>query len=590
MKNIKVLVLFMISLVLLLAPEAELLAQKKKKKKGEYKAEQEALEEGIAKVMDERNLAHAEYLFFEGMKYYVLEDYKKALSVFEESDQLNPDSPATKYKMSQLLNKLGRYDESLALAQKAVELGNDNEFYYKQLAELYKQKKEYAKVVETYKAMMGHVEGKEEYLFDLAQAYLFLSEYDKAIEAYDKIEELYGMNDAVVRQKQRIYLNTQKLGKALEEGEKLIKAFPGNSRYVLSQAEILVSVQKGEEAQQLVEQFLETYPNEPAAELFLAKIYLLKGQSEKAYELAEVAFANPDLLFSDKIDVLVGELKSVYDGKPNAQGLKLAKIASETHPESGQANSIYADFLIGSGDKQAGRDYYLKALTINADNFKVWQQVLNIDWEMQQFDSLEKHADTALEYFPNQVGLYLYKGTAAYVNKNYEEAMDVLESGLMLAIDPRQKNQFNSQLGDVYNSLEEYDRSDDAYEAVLKEDPNNVYVLNNYAYFLSLRKEKMDKAKSMGEKLVQLEPNNPTYLDTFGWVLYVMEEYGEAQKYLKKAVENSPDNGTIIEHYADALYRTGDKDNALKYWKQALEVGGSESEELLKQKIANKSL
>jgi tetratricopeptide (TPR) repeat protein len=82
------------------------------------------------------------------------------------------------------------------------------------------------------------------------------------------------------------------------------------------------------------------------------------------------------------------------------------------------------------------------------------------------------------------------------------------------------------------------------------------------------------------------EPDNPTYLDTYAWILHKAGKYELALKYIEKANQSGGDEDPdILEHYGDILYALDRKDEALKYWNKAKDVG-SESEEL-KEKIEN---
>ncbi|HAP60934.1 MAG TPA: hypothetical protein DCR93_16020, partial [Cytophagales bacterium] len=143
-------------------------------------------------------------------------------------------------------------------------------------------------------------------------------------------------------------------------------------------------------------------------------------------------------------------------------------------------------------------------------------------------------------------------------------------------------------LGDAYNALKQYPKSDRAYEDALRLDPDNLFVLNNYSYFLSLRGENLNRARDLSTRLVELEPDNSTYLDTHAWVLYQLGEYQSAANYLKRAVNQGSPSGTILEHYGDVLYRLNRVDEALKQWERALEEGGHS--ELLNQKISDRQL
>ncbi|HKK69176.1 MAG TPA: tetratricopeptide repeat protein, partial [Bacteroidales bacterium] len=143
-------------------------------------------------------------------------------------------------------------------------------------------------------------------------------------------------------------------------------------------------------------------------------------------------------------------------------------------------------------------------------------------------------------------------------------------------------------LGEAYHKKEEYNKADSAFDEVLNIDPDNTFVLNNYAYYLSTREEKLDKARKLGEKLVELVPENPSYLDTYGWVLYQHGEYEKALGYIRDAYQLSKDRAVIVEHYGDVLYKTGDKEQALEKWKEALEIDAGNKK--LQEKIESKNL
>ncbi len=124
---------------------------------------------------------------------------------------------------------------------------------------------------------------------------------------------------------------------------------------------------------------------------------------------------------------------------------------------------------------------------------------------------------------------------------------------------------------------------------MLKINPLNSIVLNNYAYYLSLRNENLEKAKQMAEKSVEVDPYNSNNLDTYAWVLYKLADYKNALEWIKKAYNNGgSSSGVVLEHYGDILYRLGDKKEALEYWKKASEK--KDFSEFLNKKINDKEL
>jgi len=107
---------------------------------------------------------------------------------------------------------------------------------------------------------------------------------------------------------------------------------------------------------------------------------------------------------------------------------------------------------------------------------------------------------------------------------------------------------------------------------------------------LSLERKDLDKAEKMSGITIKAEPMNPTYLDTYGWVLFEQGSYVMAKIYIGKAIEYSKDapSADVHEHYGDVLYKTGSREEALVHWKKAKELGSDSA--TLDQKIKSGKL
>ena len=113
--------------------------------------------------------------------------------------------------------------------------------------------------------------------------------------------------------------------------------------------------------------------------------------------------------------------------------------------------------------------------------------------------------------------------------------------------------------------------------------------MNNYSYYLSLRNEFLEKAREYSAKSNTIDKSNPSYMDTYAWILYQLKEYKSAKEWQEKALRYSDLSDPIMfEHYGDILFQLGDIDNAVKSWIKAKEKGNTSS--LLDKKIANKKL
>lgn len=101
------------------------------------------------------------------------------------------------------------------------------------------------------------------------------------------------------------------------------------------------------------------------------------------------------------------------------------------------------------------------------------------------------------------------------------------------------------------------------YEKILQLDPHNLGVLNNYAYYLATHRGDLKKAERMSELTIREEPDNPVYLDTYGWILGLQGQYNLAIFYIDKAERiartASPASLPVIDEHKAALVKAQQK-------------------------------
>ena len=532
----------------------------------------------------------ADNYFMEGVKHSLTENNSKAISSFEQVVRLEPKNAAAHYKLAELLLKESKFDPAIKHAKEAVSLDKSNQWYYMLLAETQLQSGNANDAAATVESMLVKTKASPQNYLKLAQLYLQLNQQDKALTALNKAEKAMGIDEGIVELKQRLYLNQNKISEALTEGEKLITNFPNQNAYKLRQAQLLLNVQRQAEAQKYLESYLKENPNDAEALFMLAKTYESQEQWSKSNESLLKAFTSPELSIEPKLQEMAKLIGHLPNPDLEKSLLQLSSAIREAHPEDARAYAITGDLLIATNQKKNARRQYLRALDFDESNFNVWQNALSLGLELGRYDSVANEAEQALALFPNQASLYYFSGSANLSLDRYNEAALALEQGKRLATSNKQlESIFNSHLGDAYNGMKRYDLSDAAYEAALAYNPNNTYILNNYSYYLALRKEKLQLALDMSKKLVEQHPDNPNYLDTHAWVLYQMKQYDKALKHLEKALQKSTgSDGTILEHYGDVLYQLGRKEEAVAQWKKA--KAKNSTSDLIDKKIEEKKL
>jgi len=555
---------------------------------GDYTYAQKKKSKSSKKELPESIRFETEKLFAEANKYFILEDFAKSYQLFVKALELDPENAAINYKIAEILSKGDDLDRALIHITKSLEVDKSNKYYYLLAAQIYTQQSNFKEATRIYEDLVKSIPGTEQYYFDLAAIYLYQRDYEAALNTYEKAEAYYGKIDDIVFQKQQIYLKQNKLDEAIREGIEMVRLNPGEILYVLRLSEILIANGKSSEAIPYITELLNENPNEGRARILLYEIYKTEGNEELALENLKIAFQQEDLNLDVKMKYVVDYVQ-IPDPEKKDLILNLAKVLVDTHPQNSKSLALYGDVYFQYGDKEQAKNQYLNSLQLDGSNFNIWQNVIQIEAELNQMDSVQKHAQRALEFFPNQGSLYYYLGTSNLILNDYPGAIDAFEQGKKLSSTNLPLLGFiNGQLGDTYNSVQEYEKSDKAYEEALNIDPNNDHVLNNYSYFLSLRQEKLELARKMSTKLVKRNPENPTFLDTHAWVLYQIGDYDESLKYMEKALDYGEAKGTLLEHYGDILFKLGKVDEAVTQWKKA--KGMDDSSELIDKKIADRKL
>ena len=158
----------------------------------------------------------------------------------------------------------------------------------------------------------------------------------------------------------------------------------------------------------------------------------------------------------------------------------------------------------------------------------------------------------------------------------------------MLVVNPTLEAQFYASLAEAYHEMSDFERSYEYFEKALKLNPEDANVLNNYAYYLSLRGEKLDKAEAMSKISNELEPEQASYQDTYGWIMFKMGRYEEAKTWIEKSLSSSVDSSaTVLEHCGDVYFKLGNTLKAIEFWQKAKNAGEGSSE-LLDKKIQDK--
>jgi len=545
----------------------------------------------VATELTNKEQVHFKFLFMNASKERILGNYEKAANLFLQCTQLAGGEPAPYYELANIFELVKEPTLFLNNAEKAAKLDPNNYWYSVLYAHALQGAGENDKAIAQYELLLKKNPQDIDILFDIATIQYYSGNYADAIKTLNKVEKKMGISEDISFQKQRMWIKLNNVDKAADEIKALIIAYPDNVLYQVKLADLYSANDMPDKAFEIYKGIIAVDPNNAFANLSLHDYYKNKGEKEKAFDALKKAFASPELDIDTKMQILLSYYAATEsDNTLKKDAFELNKIMIQTHPKDAKSYTIYADFLYRDKKLEGAKENYLKAIEFDASKFPIWSQLMFIESELKDNEALIRDSEKAMELFPNQPIFYYFNGATHLQEKNYKDAIASLEIGKAFVIDnPPLKTQFHATLGDAYNSLKEYEKSDAAYEDALKLDPKNIYVLNNYAYYLSLREDKLERAAELSEKCNDIEPDQANYQDTYAWILYKQGKFVQAKDWLEKALENGgANNAVILEHLGDTYAQLNNLDKALELWKRAKKAG--KGTEFLDKKIASKKL
>lgn len=540
--------------------------------------------EGIAskkeqeKVNNEKSKKIFETHLFNALKAKALENHEESLEGFRKCIEINKTIAIPFYESAVINAENGNYITALEQIKKATKLEPDNRWYLLLYSEILFAKNDFLDAATQYKRLINMEPGNEELYFKLADTYIYANKLRKAIGVYDDLEQYKTPNKRLSIQKHKLYRELKDMQAAINELTSILKVFPNEVDIMEMLAELYLLDDKKEKAFEIFKTLSQISPNNGRNHLRLAEYYRENGDNKQSYKELMQAFKSSELNIDTKVRILISyyELIGVNEDMKN-QAYELAKVLMDAHPNNLKAIAVFGDILYTDGQYQKAKEQYLIILEKDKSKSQIWGQVLFIQAEQQDFEGMLKTSKNALEYFPSTPVFYYFNGLSNNRFEKYQEAINAFSTGIEFVVENRNLLfEFYSLLAETYHKTNQHILSDKYYEKALEIDSNNLLILNNYAYYLSLRKVKLEKAKEMSYRCNKIENKNATYQDTYAWILYKLKEYKEAKEWILKALSNGGDKSpVIVEHYGDILYNLGKIKEAKKQWIKAKEIGGS---------------
>jgi len=531
--------------------------------------------------------------FMDGKKAQLLSDIPQAVNMYTECVRINPLNAAAKYELSKIYANNQKNEAALAFAKDAANLDLNNKWYQLNYADILSANKNYKEAATVYETLQKRNPDEQSYYINAAVLYLKAGKATDAIRLFNNLEKRVGVNEDLVQQKVQLYSRMGKVAEAIIEVEKLIALNPQEPRNYGLLAELYENNHQPEKALQTYERLSVASPNSGLAELSMAQFYFNKKDQVNYIKYLHRSLQNPELTVDMKIAILTPLLQqSLIDSAALSLSAAAVAIFVQAHPTDARVLAISGDIFGEQKNYQQAEIAYCKSLQIDAKEFGVWLQVFFVLSDTRKYDSLLVFTERARALFPEQVMVHFFNGIANLQLKKYTESVKSLKKAAVMTGDnvPLEAQTYAS-LGEAYHSLKRYGASDSCYEKALLLKSDDAFVMNNYAYYLSLRQANLERAEALSKRTLELSPNNASFEDTYGWILFRLNKLEEAKKWIEKALsqENNSNNPTLLEHLGDVYANMGNEVKSLEYWNKAL-FNKSDSPSIAKKIAARKFL
>ncbi len=521
---------------------------------------------------------HFQEVFFKAQLEKAKGNKAKAHELFVQCVGLEPRNAAVHYEVGKYeLSELNNAAEALTHAKICVESDPQNAWYQQLLAQSYASLSKYDAAIKAFREVVRLSPDNYEMIYELANVQLYANKQQDAIATYDLLESKTGIYEELSVQKHLLYEQLKQYEKAGLELERLAEQYPDEPRYWGMAAQFYQRYGIKDKAAKSLENMVKADPSNGQVHWQLSEYYATQGDEKRSYDELKLAFATTDVPIDQKVMVLM-RYYSLTQQRPERlpDAYALLVLTEQVHPNEAKAYAMYGDFLARDGKLNEALQKYKKALELGASMSLIWKQVLELEAEISDFAALSKDAPKALELYPLVPEFYYFNGLAQQQQKNPAKAVDAFNLGKELVVDnPILLKRFYAALGESYNSLKQFDKSDAAFEEALRIDPADVFVMNNYAYYLALRKAKLDSAANLSARSNELQPGMASFEDTYAYVLFRQGKHEEALVWMKKAMAHGEVSADMHEHLGDILFHLGKTDEAVNEWKQAAAKPGA---------------
>lgn len=555
----------------------------------------------LATLLCQLSLAQTrlDYFMAEAAKSRMQGQWSKAMELYSHCLQIDSCSAEALYQLGRISFYLRQDSAGLEYLHKAVDLDPDNTYYIEPLAAILLRQGCEDDALPLLEHISKLQSNRSDVLSHLASIYSKTGRLEDAISTLDRLEMLEGKMSQLSNEKFSLYMEMGDSVKAFAELQSLCDEYPADLSYKIDMAYCYQQLGDYEKALQMYDEVRAIDPANVPLQMAMLDYYLSQGMDSLYDATRDSILYAPETETAKRI-VLIQQMvqRMSPDSADTEQIIKRFERVLQLDSTNVELLTMYAAFLdYRQKPQEMIQSVMSRVLLVEPDNEMATQWLLQYYASRKDYFSLEEICRRGVNYHPKELVYPYFLGMIMLERNNNAEALEVLDRGIRLRSEDTRLALVSDAFtvkGDVFYKMGKHADAFLQYDSALVYNKDNVLCLNNYAYYLSLRNEYLDKAEEMSYRTIKSEPDNRTYLDTYAWILFMQAKYEQAQEYMDKVVPRDSSeqflmtdlytSTAILEHAGDIAWMNGDAERATYLWQLAVRRGDDEVTPILRKK------
>lgn len=394
--------------------------------------------------------------FYEALKQKAIENYEKAIDELVQCLAIDA-LPVVYLELGKNHNALQKYTQAAAYLEKGRAAIPKNITILEELYKSYFLSEEFEKALPVVKDLAQIDASFSE---DLANLYILNEKYDEAIKLLDSLDAKKGSSTSRDSLRRQVYARTNNTAAQIEDLEKKIAEDPEDEQSYLNLIFVYSENGRAEEAFEAAKKLLEMNPSSELVHLALYKFYLNDNQTAEAVNSLRIVLGSDQVDEVTKYQALNDFLMYVAENPSlEADLIDLVKVFSEEENNTKVYRQL-GTFFLEKRKTEPALKYFQLALESNKTDFGLYKDLIGLQLEFGKNREAVETSDSAIENFPAQPLLYLYKGRSQNRLGLFKEAEESLLFGLDFIIDDAAlQNEFYKELTETYKGLKKPDKA-----------------------------------------------------------------------------------------------------------------------------------